>query len=366
MLRLSRPLYPSHQTVAFLREQQGFKSWYLEENYQTRSTSCNLHQPLPGFRPDFNVISRQWLIQAPPAAGVSLQSGLLRFGRHCLYESNPTNLHCQRSFWRGQGTIPPGFWHRKRLLKRYRQPLVLLSTHNNPNYFHWLTQPGLAPLFLQEHFGLDALWGSAVALSHRPRHSLPCYVHPLLETFSPGTPVVHGIALASKSTCRFALQELVTDVVVSPGQLNWLKHCFHNITKNNTRPWRRVFISRQRSDRRRCLNEPHLFSVLAAHGFERHCLEDLSVIQQLNLFSESIVVVGAHGAGLSNLVACHPEASIVELIPRPGPFYHYYAMADILGLNHGHLLATRCDKSTDDFTIDPGDLIKLLRKMELL
>ena len=89
-------------------------------------------------------------------------------------------------------------------------------------------------------------------------------------------------------------------------------------------------------------------------------------MDQLRIFSESILVVGAHGAGFSNLIACTSQAAIIELLPRPGSFTHYYAMADILGLTHGHLMATRCDPETDDFTISPDDLIELLRKMKLL
>ena len=88
--------------------------------------------------------------------------------------------------------------------------------------------------------------------------------------------------------------------------------------------------------------------------------------EQLRLFSESALLVGAHGAGFSNLVACGPQASIVEFLPRPAAFCHYYAMADVLGLSHGHLLATRCDLETDDFTVAPADLLELLREMELL
>ena len=90
------------------------------------------------------------------------------------------------------------------------------------------------------------------------------------------------------------------------------------------------------------------------------------MIQQLRLFSESSLLVGAHGAGFSNLVACDSQAVVVELIPRPGPFSHYYATADVLGLRHGHLLATRCDSKTDDFTIEPSDLMKLLHEMASL
>ena len=250
--------------------------------------------------------------------------------------------------------------------KLYQQPLLLLGTHNNPNYFHWLTQPGLAPLFLQEHFGLNHLSGTALALSHRPRRSLPSYVPSLLEVFAADLPVVHDIALASSSMTRFALQAHKTDVVISPAQVHWLHRRCRDQLQPASQPWRRVLISRRQSGRRRCLNEDQVLAALAPYGFERHCLEDLSVSDQLRLFAESVLLVGPHGAGFSNLVACPSQASIIELMPRPGAFSHYYVMADILGLRHGHLLASRCYRETDDFTIIPDDLLSLLREMDLL
>jgi len=114
------------------------------------------------------------------------------------------------------------------------------------------------------------------------------------------------------------------------------------------------------------LNEDQVLAALAPYGFERYCLEDLSVTEQLCLFAESVLLVGPHGAGFTNLVACSSQATIIEFMPRPGDFSHYYAMADILGLRHGHLLARHCYRENDDFTIIPDDLLELLQEMELL
>ena len=366
MLDLVRPYYPSDETLSELCDQPGVQSWCLEETFRPRQVSASLREPRACLTPELKISGRQWLIQASAIAKVSLQSGLLRLGGRCFYESNRANANPMVRRWRRAGSLPPGWWHRSRVPLRHPQPLLLLSTHNNPNYFHWLTQPGLAPLFLQEHFGLNPLPGATLALSHRPRRSLPSYVLSLLEVFTPEIPVIQGVALTSESLCRFALQEHSSDVVVSPRQLRWLHRRCRDQLQPPQKPWRRILISRQRSTRRRCLNEDQLLAALAPYGFERHCLEDCSVMEQLRLFAESVLLVGAHGAGFSNLVACAPQASVVELIPRPGPFSHYYAMADVLGLSHGHVLASRCDLETHDFTIDPADLIALLREMELL
>ena len=366
MPAFASPLYASDSTLAALCAQPGVQSWCLEETFQPTHTSRCLGQPMPCLTSQLQISGRQWLVQASTTAKVSLQSGLLRFGRRCLYEGNQRTANRTLFPLSPSVSRPPGWWHRTCVPKSYPQPLLLLSTHNNPNYFHWLTQPGLAPLFLQDHFGLSVPQGTTIALSCRPRHSLPLYVPALLEVFAPELPKTLGLALTSELSCRFALQEHLSDVFVSPSQLHWLHRLCRNQLQFPGKPWRRVLISRQRSRRRRCLNEDQLLASLAPYAFERYFLEDLTVIQQMRLFSESTLLVGAHGAGLSNLVACAPQTAVVELMPRHGAFSHYYAMADVLGLRHGHLVSTNCDLDCDNFTIVPGDLIQLLHEMELV
>ena len=107
-------------------------------------------------------------------------------------------------------------------------------------------------------------------------------------------------------------------------------------------------------------------TALRPYGFQAYCLESLPVEAQLRLFSESAVVIGPHGAGFANMIACAPSSAIIELLPRPGNYSHYYAMADQLDLKHGHLLATDFDPKTDNFSIDPDQLISLLSLMELI
>lgn len=360
------PLLPSDHLASRLSNSSVASTLCLTEKYSPSRVSFALHQPLDQLTPSLQLEGRQWLIQAPANLGVSLQSGLLTLKRRCIYESNPKTLSSTSSLLDGLNSLPPGWWHRFRKSQHHARPLILLSTHNNPNYFHWLTQPGLSPLFLQDYFGLSPLPGMALGLSHRLRGSVPSFLPELLDVFAPGHVLIQGVSLASNSVCRFALQEHASDVVVSPAQLRWLNQRARAFLRPVTTPRRRLFISRKGSNRRRCLNEREIMAELAPYGFEHVCLEDLNVVEQLRLFSESLLIVGAHGAGFCNLLACSSQASIVELLPRPGSFSHYYAMADILGLKHGHLLAGSCDSETDDFTIPPAELIELLNKMELL
>ena len=105
---------------------------------------------------------------------------------------------------------------------------------------------------------------------------------------------------------------------------------------------RRIFISRQRAKTRRLVNEEALLAALKRHRFERHFLEDYSVAEQVRLFREAEVIVGMHGAGLTNTIYCHPDTAVIELMPE-GRSNHmlYPALSQKLGLSHWVVFAPR-------------------------
>jgi capsular polysaccharide biosynthesis protein len=168
-------------------------------------------------------------------------------------------------------------------------------------------------------------------------------------------------AALSAPRLRFALQEHGSSVVVSPELLAWWRAIIRSLAFP-AGPRRRLFISRRGARARRCLNEDAVMAHLAPLGFARVDLEGMPVRRQLEAFASASVVVGAHGAGLTNLVACREGATLVELLPGEGPFNHYFLMASCLGLRHGHLIGSRPDPASDDFTVAPDQLLALLAR----
>ena len=78
-------------------------------------------------------------------------------------------------------------------------------------------------------------------------------------------------------------------------------------------PSRRVFASRGASPLRRLANREALEAAFAAEGFEVVDPGALSFEEQVRLFDAAEVVVGEHGANLTNLVYCRPETLVLEL-----------------------------------------------------
>ncbi len=347
----------------------------LEETYRPPAPSLAPHSPVRAFTPATSSWLVQHLVDVSVPAGFSSRHGLLALGTCWLYEANPANAaqsdrtslstravlaRLLRRRW-NPAAVPPGWWRPPPAPTPVAAPLLLLSSHNNPNYHHWLTLPGLAPLMLQHRFGLQSEPGTSLALTASPDRPLPAFVKPLLSLVAPELPVLEAPALTS-SRLRLALQEHRSEVVVSPALLAWWRQRWRALAPPLTPPVRRLFISRQGARARRCLNETALMARLAPLGFESVRLEALTVREQLETFASAAVVVGTHGAGLSNVVACSPGTTLVELLPGEGAFNHYFLMASLLELRHGHVLGERPDPSSDDFLLHPDPLLELLAR----
>jgi hypothetical protein len=105
-------------------------------------------------------------------------------------------------------------------------------------------------------------------------------------------------------------------------------------------PSKKVFISRQKASYRRIINEDEIFSMFEPWGFIRYNLEDLTVLEQVYLFSQAEQIVAPHGAGLVNLIFANPQALVIELFQEHEDDSFWY-LSQVMGLNH------HCIKTTE-------------------
>jgi hypothetical protein len=94
---------------------------------------------------------------------------------------------------------------------------------------------------------------------------------------------------------------------------------------------RAIFISRRRATSRRLLNETELVEHLAPLGVEAVVMEDLTFDEQVDLMNDASLIVGPHGAGLTNMIACRPGTPVVEIADLEFPNPNFYALACALG-----------------------------------
>jgi hypothetical protein len=94
----------------------------------------------------------------------------------------------------------------------------------------------------------------------------------------------------------------------------------------------RIFVSRQGTDSRRVTNIDRLNPLFDEYGFERFRPEEYPVAEQVRTFTDADVVLGAHGAGLTNFLFAK-DATLIELF---GAYVNpvFYALAVQTGNNY--------------------------------
>ena len=101
----------------------------------------------------------------------------------------------------------------------------------------------------------------------------------------------------------------------------------------------RLFVSRRSARSRGIVNEDAVEACLREYGFETIVPETLSFRQQVEAFARARVVVGPHGAGLTNMMFVPSGLVVVDLIQRSrmSASYSYWSMAEQLAHEYWYI-----------------------------
>ena len=105
------------------------------------------------------------------------------------------------------------------------------------------------------------------------------------------------------------------------------------------------------------LNEEQIIPLLEERGFKVILMEDLSFEEQVHICAGSTILIGPHGAGLTNLLYCNAD-SIIGEIAVEGVFPFYLGMARQMGHNYQRFTSEKADGQ--DMTVDVGKFGKWL------
>jgi len=103
------------------------------------------------------------------------------------------------------------------------------------------------------------------------------------------------------------------DFVISPQAIRYLRDNYAGLMKT-PRPNKKLFISRTHlGNKRRLVNDEEVGQFLAKRGFEIIHPEHLNFDQQVAIFSEASVIIGASGAALANIVFAPQNCQVFVL-----------------------------------------------------
>lgn len=125
--------------------------------------------------------------------------------------------------------------------------------------------------------------------------------------------------------------------------------------KKNVQGTDKIYISRQKAEVRKLLNEEEAIVVLKKYGFTTVNMEDYSWQEQVQIMKNVRYLVAPHGAGLTNMIFIQNKACILELLPvrlNNTVNYCYFNLASALG--HGYYYQLR-DSQDQSGVKDGGD-----------
>ena len=139
-------------------------------------------------------------------------------------------------------------------------------------------------------------------------------------------------------TTHTAVDRLVLPSYPRPtrAECEWVKNTVRESVSPSNNEESRIYVTRRNATRRRVHNEPRLLDFLHEYGFKSYALEDLSVAQQVNLFSDADVIVAPHGAGLANIVYSD-SITVIELFGESKKTT-FYRLAKLLNHEYHYLL----------------------------
>jgi capsular polysaccharide biosynthesis protein len=132
---------------------------------------------------------------------------------------------------------------------------------------------------------------------------------------------------------------------------SWLTQCHSLIrTRNNQfssnniqklQDIKRIYISRKKASYRYVLNENNLSDVFVKYQISPVILEDLSLTEQIILFSDLEIVISPHGAGLVNISYSQNSTKILEIYPYNYHDSSFRIHAKVFGHHYDYLIGEK-------------------------
>ena len=219
--------------------------------------------------------------------------------------------------------------------------LALNSLENN--YFHWMTEClGRYYLLEQSKFRADFyILNNNLSFQKQYIEFLGIDERKIIK-LDPGTTIQADEIIAPTLINNY-------DIIEFRGnkchQKQWLPSWIGNIylekiaqLKLKKAPREKIYISREFAGYRKVKNEGELVNLIKNKGFGVYHLENMTLKEQAELFSNASVILGVHGAGFSNIYFCPKDAIVLECFPE---YYHdpsYRILSHALGLRYNFMI----------------------------
>jgi capsular polysaccharide biosynthesis protein len=250
--------------------------------------------------------------------------------------------------------LPKYFWEiaKQNLPSVKAGRVAVIAQSGYPYYYHWLVEVLGRLALLELH---DIQYDFVYAPMHKS------YMKEAMHLWG----IAQGKIIEASDNVIIEADELIVPSLVSKVYTNGCPRLSHytpeyiirhirnklltgaNAQETNFQSCKKVFISRKDAGSRKMLNEDEVFELFKAVGFEKYVLSDLSLVQQIKLFNNADIVVGALGSGMANVIFCNDTVQVIDIFQARRDTTIYY-ICQTLGLSY------RCVKTTEFIDAQDG------------
>ncbi len=288
-------------------------------------------------RPGFGIILDRHLIMDESYHNRTLtEESKVWYGAHSTRRSAQFSVDYQLGSDNFTSRLDTKYYIDRDVDRCLNSPAMLLSGPSFYNYHHWLLEM------------LPRIWWHDVIPGLK---DLPLIIHSPLLPFQVETLAALGIG--AERLLPFDGWMLQADCLyfsscIAPGNasirnIKWLKERLKpafGVAEGHPRDL--IYVSRRKAGARRLLNEDQVVAALDARGFKTMMMEDYSVKEQIEIFSNARVVVMPNGAAGINMAFSSPGATLIELIPASYLHCVNWIYSSLSGCRYGRLI---CDDS---------------------
>ena len=304
-------------------------SGQMEYQYSTDIESIGIN--LPDFFNGHTVIASHpvFLANLKNARVWGRNGAVVSFGDHFLEDVS-------REFNKGLHIDHSIFYTLKQFrTKKYTLKTAVIGTAGANVYYHWMMD-------VLPRLGLIAKIYPLEEISYFVTEftQLPFQVETLQQI---GIPVNKIITSNDNWNFHLKCKELIVPSLVSPidqstpFQIDYLRSLYSDFIEEQVQD-KRIYISRKKVGRRELVNEQELWGFLSKIGFGIVYCEDLSVKEQVVLFSSSSFIICSHGSALVNLAFCNPKTIVIDIFNEKHINPCFWFMSKINNLNYHYFI----------------------------
>jgi len=242
-------------------------------------------------------------------------------------------------------------------LKKINKAIVL-SNQLDDNYFHWFMECMGRLAFVPN----DLVKNSKIIL----QYNSPSFQSEALSVFFG---IKQADILYKKKFKRIKIEKTLIPTnpititkdtyIYNPSVIRKLNSIALDLARLNKNK-KNIIISRRGATQRRILNDKVLLKKFKSFNFQIVFLEDLNILNQINLFANSNIIIAVHGAGLTNLLFAK-NPTIIEFFPcsrLERDSFYFYQISQALKFEH-HIIEYKPNDFTQDLMLDSEKLLVL-------